>query len=839
MRKGLAIIILLLAFTGLVVGQETYEFETCDQTGRTGPSQADCDSEYDSDFADEVDVVEDGKQVWEVPSTGEYEIMAEGASGRSSGGDGAEISGEFELEEGDEIQIIVGQTGGSSGGGGGSFVVLNGEPILVAGGGGGGGSNSGGEDANTGTAGTGDGSGNVQGGTGGSGGDVQAGSGYAGTPYSGAGFSGDGDTLDGSYYSHSSRRWSLGGTGSDGGRQEGAGGFGGGGGGFGGGWGTGGGGGGGYSGGAAGYRASSSQHGGGGGGSLNEGNNQNNIGGANSEEGSVEITLLETEPEDPSNPEPSEETDTSPVYDDDPELSVDVDHPADENLDVTFYHQDGGNTEIGTDSVNSGDTATTVWDDRERGEQYDWFVEVCDEDNDCITSSTWTFEVSGGPEEPQNPNPADEEVVREPEGTLEMSAQYIHEDGVDGSMDIHYMREDDTDFETESCDDLQDEETCEINVDVDSGYDYNWYAVSHSEGQSEEGSEWMFSVNTPPEPPELISPDDDSESQDPDNIEFEAYVEDEDGDDLDVTFFVESENENHDFSVDDVEEDNVVGIEEDGFETSKEYDWYVEACDDHECTISEDTYTFTTLFDPDFASESPSDGGFIIDDQTLVSVNVESLDEEEVTASLYRVDEDGDRTDNLGESNFETEETIEEDYGGVEFDETYYWEVEAYLTNYDHVINSEVYSFDVLAGGSFRINTDFDYDYSSVIKSEEETEFVVFELTNDASDTKNLELELEGLDAEFEDTESSEITINDLGPGETETRSIEISEEEQGYHELTVETNDTDLGSTNVDTLPVHVRETQDVTVNRVPGINLIQIITTVALVLFVLIRKV
>lgn len=129
----------------LVVAWEgVREFTTCSATGVNGPSQSQCDVEYDGALvgADGLTVT-GGVQVWTVNSTGRYRIDAVGAKGGGSGnyGRGAHMSGVFELEEGDELHFMIGQVGGiatSGGGGGGTFVMLDGEtPLIVAGGGGG------------------------------------------------------------------------------------------------------------------------------------------------------------------------------------------------------------------------------------------------------------------------------------------------------------------------------------------------------------------------------------------------------------------------------------------------------------------------------------------------------------------------------------------------------------------------------------------------------------------------------------------------------------------------------------------------------------------------------
>jgi hypothetical protein len=107
-------------------------------------------------------------QTWTAPSTGTYRITAVGARGASAtqaeaqgifGGCGAEIAGDFALNAGDTLQILVGQKGTatplSAGGGGGSFVTHDNAPLLIAGGGGGvrSGATVNGRNGSTGTAG--------------------------------------------------------------------------------------------------------------------------------------------------------------------------------------------------------------------------------------------------------------------------------------------------------------------------------------------------------------------------------------------------------------------------------------------------------------------------------------------------------------------------------------------------------------------------------------------------------------------------------------------------------------------------------------------------------------
>ena len=266
-----------------------FEFVSCGAVGHSGPSQFQCDETYGFGQVTSLS----GIQEWIVPESSCYEIVAFGASGGNvsgySPGKGALISGEFELDAGTVLYVLVGQQGASgpytAGGGGGTFVTvgsdfLSSEPLIIAGGGGGAGDSGGdGFDA------TGNSSGTI--------GHCGCGFGSGGLGYSqdvnlgwgssGAGLMGDGSQLyecdfrAKAFYNGGAGSWCVD---YDGDFCEGnSGGFGGGGsGGC-----NGGGGGGGFSGGG---------QGGGGGGSFNLGTNQDDQPGFNLGHGRVLITRI-------------------------------------------------------------------------------------------------------------------------------------------------------------------------------------------------------------------------------------------------------------------------------------------------------------------------------------------------------------------------------------------------------------------------------------------------------------------------------------------------------------------------------------------------------------------
>ena len=300
-----------------------WQFTNASAAGRFGPSQGNTDSAYAGTTLQGQVLASGGIQAWQVPSTGTYTIVAAGAKGGDGGGDGSHpatepgkgalVSGEFELEAGDTLHIVVGQMGalslqngwqggGCSGGGGASFVYFDAQddhPLIVGAGGGGhaedgkGGHGSGDQNTTFGTLGSGN---SGAGGTNGNGGshgplamDLTPGSG-------GGGWLTDGEIAPtirnpGGIGGHAPRNGAEGGFGihDSFGPEHCSGGFGAGGAGA---DNTGaGGGGGGYNGGGGGAAYSGDSWGaGGGGGSYNSGANQSNQTGATDAHGYVTIT---------------------------------------------------------------------------------------------------------------------------------------------------------------------------------------------------------------------------------------------------------------------------------------------------------------------------------------------------------------------------------------------------------------------------------------------------------------------------------------------------------------------------------------------------------------------
>ncbi len=284
----------LLTCTGMFA-QTNYTFTPAGATGRYGPTQLQVNAAYfGTNLQGNVTINIQGIQEWTVPATGAYGILAVGAQGFGAfGGRGASMYGEFQLNAGQVLKILVGQAGpiynsasynGEYSGGGGSFVVdiLN-NPMVVAGGGGGSWATSYTPNSDASTSNNGNSGANGTGGVGGAGGTGGLGGATMTSADGGGGLTGNGGGTGGGY---SFLNGGLGGTSTycDGG--------------FGGGAATSsfnnrrGGGGGGYSGGGGTEGGTALFPEGGGGGSFNAGVNQLNVAGANTGDGRVIITRL-------------------------------------------------------------------------------------------------------------------------------------------------------------------------------------------------------------------------------------------------------------------------------------------------------------------------------------------------------------------------------------------------------------------------------------------------------------------------------------------------------------------------------------------------------------------
>jgi len=132
-----------------------FAFTNAGISGPNGPTLANIRTAYSSyqwtQYSSNLNMTTQGIQLWTIPTSGTYNIIAAGARGgrarnfaSNAGGYGVIVSASIKLVRGDIVKILVGQIGGSvsnvaGGGGGGTFVTTSTNvPLLIAGGGGGG-----------------------------------------------------------------------------------------------------------------------------------------------------------------------------------------------------------------------------------------------------------------------------------------------------------------------------------------------------------------------------------------------------------------------------------------------------------------------------------------------------------------------------------------------------------------------------------------------------------------------------------------------------------------------------------------------------------------------------
>jgi len=146
----LPIFYISLLFTQVEI-DTLWTFTNCGQEGCFGPAIGQCEAEYSGTSLEGQIAMPgfQGYQEWTVPRSGIYTIEALGAGGANgfvAGGMGVRMKGDFVLEEGETIKILVGQMGSTDyshgtsnaygGGGGGTFLsTINNSPLVVAAGG--------------------------------------------------------------------------------------------------------------------------------------------------------------------------------------------------------------------------------------------------------------------------------------------------------------------------------------------------------------------------------------------------------------------------------------------------------------------------------------------------------------------------------------------------------------------------------------------------------------------------------------------------------------------------------------------------------------------------------
>lgn len=151
---------------------------------------------------------------------------------------------------------------------------------------------------------------------------------------------------------------------------------------------------------------------------------------------------------------------------------------------------------------------------------------------------------------------------------------------------------------------------------------------------------------------------------------------------------------------------------------------------------------------------------------------------------------------------------------------TYQWYVNA-SDGHQTVIRD--LRFRNLISSQVRAQTGFEYRYSTVLASTNNTVTVPFNVKNTANRVKDLQLTVNGVNTVFSSTGSDQKDLN-LDPSESENLRIRLNPEDTGMKRVEVLTENENFDLINTDRMDVYVRN-PGAAATDVPGLGLIQLL--------------
>ncbi len=328
-------------------------------------------------------------------------------------------------------------------------------------------------------------------------------------------------------------------------------------------------------------------------------------------------------------------------------LSVKVEDPEDDMLNVSFY--DGDDRLIGKDEgVKSGGTASMDWNGLKRNATYHWYAVVDDGQNET-RSNVWIFNTveenkNAPPKRPVDPLPVDGASDL---GTNTALSVEVY-DSDDSVLEISFY-DAKTDKLIDSVSEVESGGTVQIDwKGLEKNRTYRWYAVA-TDGKNETRSEiWKFSTvdkdqNAPPKRPVDPLPVDGAGKLGTE-VTLSAEVYDSEGDTLDVSFY-NAEDEELVGEDTNVESGGVASVKWTDLEKGRTYSWYAVVTDGHNRTRS-DTWTFNTAEkDQNTAPErpklvSPEDESENLGTNVSLSVRVSDEDDDYLKVEFYNFEND-------------------------------------------------------------------------------------------------------------------------------------------------------------------------------------------------------
>ncbi len=324
-----------------------------------------------------------------------------------------------------------------------------------------------------------------------------------------------------------------------------------------------------------------------------------------------------------------------------PTLSVKVEDPDGDAMDVTFYDASDDTVLGSKSSIESGSTASIEWSGLSIGTTYSWYV-VADDGEENRTSVLWEFTTLQTPNEPNNPSPLDGATGISTSVELRVFVSDIEGENMDVSF---YDASDDTLIDNVS--DVRNGSFVSVMwTELNHGETYEWYVTAEDNAGLTESPTWSFTTsggtsNTVPDNPMNPFPSDGSTdiSTSP---TISVEVSDPDDDSMDVSFY-------------DASDDTLIGTDTGvssgstastswtGLSTETTYSWYAVA-DDASESVNSTTYSFSTR-GPNTAPDepttpSPSDGSTDVSTSPTISVEVSDPDDDSMDVSFYDASDD-------------------------------------------------------------------------------------------------------------------------------------------------------------------------------------------------------
>ena len=523
-------------------------------------------------------------------------------------------------------------------------------------------------------------------------------------------------------------------------------------------------------------------------------------------------------------PRPAKSNYGSPVDSTSPNLNIDIDEPNGDDVTVSFYDASNNNF-IGSDTVYGGSgTATTEWSGLSEANTYEWYAEACS--SGCRqTDSDYEFDVNGIPQiENVDVTEAGDNHAFDIEARVTDSNGYNDLDSCDitaqdqssnsynyGNVGFEsksgneaYCRHriqfnDDADWDHLSTIDFDITVSDSKNTDTYSGtqtfpnhgpsvssgsFNYDYYSEDHA-----------FNVSA------TVSDVDATSSNEIDPV-CQWEFEDTDGNIITKSSSIDYKSGNN-------AECSYSNINSSisGFEPTEQISTSLTVTDNHGSSDTEmDTHSIPNRPPEVDALISPADGSLVTGPADL---EVDVSDPEGDAFNLTFVDTTTSNTIDFVQNAHISSTTTSWDASLGE----HTWRVDM-EDPYDSVQSTE-WEFTSVISNQFRLDQSVEYDYGSLILTEEGTGNMFVEITNYHPNDKDILTELESKNGHFTASflqSGTSQTMYTLGQGETKTLQIQVNGDsvaESRKDKLILTSTDQNVGAVSTEELDVLVRSSE------------------------------